>query len=123
MSACNWQFGASGGVAHASVCAYFQVSVLVRAAVTPRLRQAAPTITDKKIAQDLFLDMAKTCDNDSYRIAAAKKLTDKTLANKCLADVVKASECALYSREALAEITDNALKNELRGIVAKKRGL
>jgi len=44
MPAPNWRFGASGGVARPSFCADFQVSVLVRAAVNPRLRQAASTL-------------------------------------------------------------------------------
>ena len=35
MPACNWRFGASGGVARPKVCADFQVSALVRAAVKP----------------------------------------------------------------------------------------
>ena len=35
MPALNWRFGASGGVARPSVCAYFRVSALVRAAVKP----------------------------------------------------------------------------------------
>jgi len=45
MPAHNWRFGASGGVARPSICADFQVSALVRAAVNPRLRQAAPTLS------------------------------------------------------------------------------
>jgi len=44
MPADNWRFGASGGVARPNVCADFQVSALVRAAVNPRPRQAAPTL-------------------------------------------------------------------------------
>ena len=81
---------------------------------------AAERLTDTKLAQEIFTDVAKSCDSDSYRIFAAKNLTDKAFADECLADVVRNTQTALYSREALAEITDKSLKEELRGIVAKK---
>jgi len=44
ITAANWRFGASGGVARLKVSADLQVSALVRAAVPPRLRQAALTL-------------------------------------------------------------------------------